>query len=124
MTLVLLNGGEAAEFVLTVNTVVMGSNTSDFFQYTLTPSTVFVANSSTVEIVILINVSSNITDGLAVTFTVVAESDLDNDFVTFSMVTTTKLPPEFTDNVRQLTKCGMSIELLILGTPGPKKYPL
>ena len=100
MTLILLNGGDAAEFVLTVNTLVMGNNTADFFEYTLTPSTVFIENNSTVEIVIQINASINITDGLAVTFTVVAESALYNDFTTFSMVTTSTPPPEFTENVR------------------------
>ncbi len=103
VTLVMLNRGEGAEFLLTVNTAVMGSETQDFLEYVVTPATAFrLEQDSSTEIRIEITLSSDVADGLAVVFTVIAESVLNNrisDFVTFSVYTTTRPPPEFTENV-------------------------
>lgn len=100
MTLVLLNDGEDAQFTLSVNTAAMGANASDSFQYILTPRTIFLESNVSAMINVEITVSSNVTNELAITFTVVAESAVHNDFATFSIITSTRPPPEFTENVR------------------------
>lgn len=98
VTLVLLNGGPDAKFTLTVQTTVTGS---DLFDYTITPYAALLKENSSIEIDIEINLSNNITDGTAITFTVVAESALgDSNSITFNVVVTTRPPPEFTENVR------------------------
>lgn len=99
VTLVLTNGGGAAQFSLTVNTG-DGDNATDFFEYSLTPSSVFLENDTSAEITIQITLSSNITEGSTVTFTVIAESAFSNDFITFFLVATNRPPPQFTENVR------------------------
>lgn len=102
VTLVMLNRGQDAQFTLAVNTAVTGSDNTDFFAYTVTPTTAFLEQDSSTERDIEITLPSDITDGAAITFTVVAESMLHNDsnFATFYVVTTTRPQPEFTDNVR------------------------
>ena len=104
VTLALFNGGEAANFMLRINTVLTSNDSAavlaDFLEYTLmTPSTFLEDNSST-EINIELVLTSNVTDGRSVTFTVVAESDTGGDnFVSFRVITTSNPPQEFTENV-------------------------
>lgn len=94
------NSGEAAEFALLVRT---SKADSDVFRYDLNPTTVNLQQDSLTEICIKISLSSNVAEGLEITFTVLVESRSNtnvNDFVTFSVLTTTRPPPEFTENVR------------------------
>lgn len=106
VTLVMRNGGEDAAFALMVNTAVTGSNSTDLFEYILTPTATFLEQNSSTEINIEIILSSDATDGLAVTFTIVAESVNDNNFITLDVITTTRPPPEFIKNVRQGLQIG------------------
>ena len=121
VTLILRNHGQTDQFNLAVNTVatignstvvtssstvVTSGNSTDFFEYSLTPASTVLEQNSSTEIEVQIVVSDDVTDGLAVTFTVVAESSLlnDNNFVTFYMVTTRRPPPEFTENVSHIAR--------------------
>ena len=102
VTMIMNNRGATSEFQLTVNTVVIGSQT-DFFEYKLDPETVILGQGQQTEVTIDIDLFSNATDGLGVTFTVIAVSLANenvNEFITFDVVTTTIPPPMFTDNVR------------------------
>ena len=101
----LLNGGDDARFRLTATAVSMG-NYTDFLEYGLDPEIVFVGYNLSTEIMLQIDLFDNATDGLAVTFTIVAQSiDQDNvdNFITIDMVVTTMPPPEFTENVSIIT---------------------
>lgn len=103
VTLVMQNNGEDADLTLTVIAAVLGSNTTtstDFLQYALTPTTAFLQQSSSTEINVKIALSGNVTNGLAIAFTVFSEPVVgnDNNFITFHVVTTTRPPPEFTEN--------------------------
>lgn len=107
VTLILLNGGQPTNFSLTANVVVTGTNVTDFFEYTLIPAIVFVESDSSTEVKVQINVSNNATDGLSVTFSVIAQSENNevNNFITFDMVTTTAPPPKFKENVMAYLTC-------------------
>ncbi len=104
VTLVMVNRGEGAEFALSVNTAVMGSNSTlstDFLEHVLTPTTVFLGQNSSAKIEVTIILSNDVTDELAVAVTVIAESVLrnNNNFITLYVVTTARPSPEFTENV-------------------------
>lgn len=112
VTLVMLNRGENAQFALTVNATAMGSNrtvTTDSLEYYLTPSTVFLQQDSSTEIIVEISLSGNVTDGLEVAFTVIAASLIgnENNFINFYVLTTTRPPPEFTENVSHRSCVGI-----------------
>lgn len=101
ITLILLNRGEDAGF----NVMIMGSsnttvNNTNSLEYSLTPTTAFLRQNMTTEIYVSIIFSGNATNGVTVPFTVVAESVIDSasNFITFHVITTTRPPPEFTEN--------------------------
>ena len=78
-------------------------NSTDFVEYTLEPSYVsyFVPYNSSIDLNIDVFVSINATDGLAASFVVRVESNINsdvNDFISFDLVVTTSPPPEFTEN--------------------------
>lgn len=103
ISIVIFNLGEAAQFALSVWTSITDN---DIFHYDLSATTVNLQQDSSMEIYIKIYFSSNIADGLEITFTVLAESMRNNDvsdFVTISVLTTTRPPPEFTENVSTYT---------------------
>ena len=104
VSLTLKNGGPSATFRLTVNTVITGNGT-DFFEYFLAPETVFVESNSSTDITMSVSVFTGATDGISVTFSVIAQSVFDdnvNNFISIYLVTTTVPPPEFTENVSML----------------------
>ena len=102
LTLVLTNTAPSEDrYSFIVNTAVTGSSDADFFQYTLSPETVVLGQSMSIETSIEITLSSEITEGATVTFTVIAETNSNNDdFIQFFLVATNRPPPLFTDNVR------------------------
>ena len=65
---------------------------------------IIVGANATQEFTVEIAVPESATDGLTSTFTLIAESTLDesNDFVVFKVAVTTRPPPEFTENVSLL----------------------
>jgi hypothetical protein len=102
VTLMLLNGGDDAYFRLTASAVTAVGNFTDFLEYRLDPEMAFVGYNLSTEIVVQIGLLDNAADGLAATFTIVAQSiyqDNVNNFITIDMVATTMPPPEFTENV-------------------------
>ena len=90
-----------------MNTVVQindtAENATDVLDYLVNPeNTTVLTQQSNTTVDIGVYLFDNATDGVVVTFTVIATSDTDesvNDFITFDVVTTTLPPPKFTENV-------------------------
>lgn len=102
MSIIVLNSGQETNFNITASTVSVGNQSDNFYKYNLYPETVFVDSNSTAEIRVEIIVYDNATNGLSVTFSIIAQStyyEQDNNFITFELTTTTADPPEFTESV-------------------------
>ena len=97
--ILLFNGGNEADFTLSISQITTGNGSlnlgveSDVY--------IKVGANATEEILVNISVSVNATDGQTSTFTLLAESTLDdsNDFIVFKVDVTTLPPPKFTENV-------------------------
>ena len=101
--LTLQNNGSAAQFSLVVKATVTGTVPApdDSFEYSVVPDSISVETDASVDAVIRIHVHKNAPNGLALIFTVVANSVVGDtsDFVTFQLLVSTRPPPEFTENV-------------------------
>lgn len=93
--ILLYNGGQGGTFTLDVSTSA-GSTISAIIESSIT-----IGENSTASFVVRLSVPEDVTDALASTFTVVAQSTVDgsNNFITFKSAVTTQPPPEFSENV-------------------------
>ena len=100
LSLQLYNSGYGADFSLSIGQTTSGNNSLDVSAY-LENGDIRVGQNSTEEFLVSIVASENATNGYTSTFTVVAESTLDesNDFAVFKVTVTTRPPPQFPDNV-------------------------
>ena len=103
VTVTIFNSGGEANFTLNVEILTFGnsSKAAEFVEYFVDNLMITVGSNSTADFLVRLSVSENATDGLASTFTVIAQSTRDesNDFVTFQLTVSTHPPPEFTENV-------------------------
>ena len=107
ISIALFNGGNEADFSLSIDQLTSGTNSTDL----IVPSelgSVMVGANETEEILVRVSVPEDASDGQTSTFTVLADSSLDdsNDFVVFKIAITTRPPPEFTGNVSGFRKSG------------------
>lgn len=96
--IILYNSGQEAIFQLSIG-VSTFENTSSISANLL--SNITVKSNSTAKFVVWLSAPENATDELSSTFTLVAQSTLDesNDFINFQSSVSTRPPPEFLENV-------------------------
>ena len=107
VSLLLYNLGETDQFVVTERSEIMGrdrkNKDSNFFKCHWSPRSVSLVQNASTQIEMQIFVSENACDGMAVTFTVNAESIKNsaiNNFIEVEIITTTNALPRFMNAVR------------------------
>ena len=108
ISIALFNGGNEADFSLSIDQLTSGTNSTDLIVLSELGSVNTVGANETEVILVRVSVPEDASDGQTSTFTVLADSSLDdsNDFVVFKIAITTRPPPEFTGNVSGFRKSG------------------